>query len=628
MPKSNSKHLIIIIAGVIIILLLLLALLLKDTATTISANALENALQKNLIVKLWEQGDYLYAKGRDSQVYKVLRSSIELSTSNTKADSNQQPTHASQLPALLKSLPIERASSTWLIYLIIALLLGVAGGAFALLQKRSRMAISPMNANMNANLRSNPLESSSAIAPLHSSMRFSDVAGIDEVKAELLEIVDFLKNPHKYQHFHVNMPRGVLLSGAPGVGKTLLAKALAGESGVPFFYQSGASFVEMYVGVGAKRVRELFSRAKASAPCIIFIDEIDAIGKARQSGSHNNERESTLNQLLVEMDGFSDNSGVIVLGATNHIDALDPALLRSGRFDRKLFIELPNKQEREHILSMYLANKPHNLHAHIPEIASQTSGFSGASLATLVNEAALTAIRRGAQGISKQDFDSVYGKIHSGLKRLPLLESHMRDVYAIYQASKLLYALRHNLTPQRFTLFETTLLPYSPHTLRQSELLVRVRFHLIGDRALRVGFGDSFGIFAQDSCDARELIAQGQELGLLQSTQASALEEQIIYDERHVATQGLVEFIKLELDNLCTLAALLLQQERLESIPETPAALEALLQRLRDLQKRELRAGDLKVDSSGESLSEGLLNTHKNLDRLEHLRAYFTPRLF
>lgn len=627
MPKSNSKHLIIIIAGVIIVLLLLLALLLKDTATTISANALENALQKNLIIKLWEKGDYLYAKARDSQVYKVLRSSIELGTSNTKTDTSQ-PTHTSQLPALLKSLPIERTNSTWLIYLIIALLLGVIGGAFVLLQKRSRMAISPMNANMSANLRSNPLESSPTIAPLHSSVRFSDVAGIDEVKAELLEIVDFLKNPHKYQHFRVNMPRGVLLSGAPGVGKTLLAKALAGESGVPFFYQSGASFVEMYVGVGAKRVRELFSRVKASAPCIIFIDEIDAIGKARQSGSHNNERESTLNQLLVEMDGFSDNSGVIVLGATNHIDALDPALLRSGRFDRKLFIELPNKHEREQILSMYLASKPHNLHAHIPEIASQTSGFSGASLATLVNEAALTAIRRGAQGISKQDFDSVYGKIHSGLKRLPLLESHMRDIYAIYQASKLLYALRHNLTPQRFTLFETTLLPYSPHTLRQSELLARLRFHLVGDRALRVGFGDSFGIFAHDSQNARELIAQGHELGLLQSTQARELEEQIIYDERQTNTQGLVEFIKLEQENLCTLAALLLQQERLESIPETPAALEALLGRLRDLRVVGAKA-DSGVDSSmsahdsrGESTSEFAL------DRLEHLRAYFTPRLF
>lgn len=601
MPKS--KHLIVIVSGVIIFLLLMLTLLLKDTATTISASALENALQKNFITKLWEKGDYLYAQGRDSQVYKILRSTIELSALSTQSGA-QDATQSSapQLLALLKPLPIDRANYTWLIYLIIALLLGVVGGAFVLLQKRARMAIAPMNAS--ANLRKDSLESSSAITPLHSSTRFSDVAGIDDVKCELLEIVDFLKNPQRYQHFRVNMPRGVLLSGAPGVGKTLLAKALAGESGVSFFYQSGASFVEMYVGVGAKRVRELFSRAKASAPCIIFIDEIDAIGRARQSASHNTERESTLNQLLVEMDGFSDSSGVIVLGATNHIDALDPALLRSGRFDRKLFIELPNKHEREQILSMYLASKPHNLHAHIPEIASQTSGFSGASLATLVNEAALNALRSGAQSISKQDFDAVYSKIHSGLKRLPLLESHMRDVYAIYQASKLLYALRHNLTPQRFTLFETTLLPHSPHTLSRSELLARMRFHLIGDRALRLGFGESYGIFSHDFHSAKELLDLGRTLGLLSHENASELESALIYDERESLTKELLSAIKKEREHLCTLAALLLQQERLESIPENNAQLETLLQ------------------ATPNTLSKSSQAT------LERLQGRFTPRLF
>ena len=236
------------------------------------------------------------------------------------------------------------------------------------------------------------IEKDFVITPTTANVTFKDVAGISEVKEELQEIVDFLKNPSKYKDFGINLPKGVLLVGPPGVGKTLIAKALAGEAGVPFFYQSGSSFVQMYVGVGAKRVRDLFSKAKASAPSIIFIDEIDAIGKAR-GNLRNDEREATLNQLLTEMDGFEGSEGVIVIGATNKVELLDEALLRAGRFDRRIFVELPGLKDREEILKVHLINKPFK--GNVENIAKMTVGFSGAALASLVNEASIYALKKG-----------------------------------------------------------------------------------------------------------------------------------------------------------------------------------------------------------------------------------------
>ena len=197
------------------------------------------------------------------------------------------------------------------------------------------------------------IEESGNVEAIHSNITFEDIAGIEEIKEELEEVVDFLNNPKKYQKFDVTLPKGVLLVGPPGVGKTLIAKAVAGEADVPFFYQSGASFVHIYVGMGAKKVRELFNTAKRNAPSIIFIDEIDAVGKQRGLGS-NDEREATLNELLTQMDGFTSSSGVMVIAATNKIEVLDEALLRAGRFDRRVFLNLPNRIDREKILKLYL----------------------------------------------------------------------------------------------------------------------------------------------------------------------------------------------------------------------------------------------------------------------------------
>jgi cell division protease FtsH len=257
------------------------------------------------------------------------------------------------------------------------------------------------------------------IMPNDIKVRMKDVAGIDESKAELQEIIDFLKEPKRYIRLGAKIPKGCLLSGSPGTGKTLLAKAIAGEAKVPFFSISGSDFVEMFVGVGASRVREMFAEAKKNAPCIVFIDEIDAVGRQRGSGvgGGNDEREQTLNQLLVEMDGFEDNLGVVVIAATNRPDVLDKALLRPGRFDRQVAISKPDILGREQVLKVHVANIKTGPDVEVKTIARGTPGFSGAELANLVNEAALIAGRANKHIVSMEDFELAKDKILLGLER-------------------------------------------------------------------------------------------------------------------------------------------------------------------------------------------------------------------
>lgn len=252
-----------------------------------------------------------------------------------------------------------------------------------------------------------------------SDKKFEDVAGCDEEKAELAELVDFLKNGEKYTELGARIPKGVLLVGPPGTGKTLLAKAVAGEAGVPFLSISGSDFVEMYVGVGASRVRDLFEQAKKKSPCIVFIDEIDAVGRHRGTGmgGGNDEREQTLNQLLVEMDGFGSNTGVIVIAATNRPDVLDPALLRPGRFDRQITVNRPDAQGREDILKVHSKNKPLAPDVDLHEIAKLTIGFTGADLENLMNEAALLAVRNGRKAIVLQDIMDASSRVELGTEK-------------------------------------------------------------------------------------------------------------------------------------------------------------------------------------------------------------------
>ncbi len=267
---------------------------------------------------------------------------------------------------------------------------------------------------------------------------FKDVAGLEEVKIEIMEVVDFLKSPKKYSELGASIPKGALLVGPPGTGKTLLAKAVAGEANVPFLSMSGSDFVEMFVGVGASRVRDLFKQAKDKAPCIVFIDEIDAIGRARSKNggySSNDERENTLNQLLTEMDGFGTNSGVIILAATNRADILDKALMRAGRFDRQIHVELPDVIEREAILNVHIQKLKIGTDVSTKFFAKQTPGFSGADLANVCNEAALIAARRNKKNVEKQDFLDAIDRIIGGLERKnKLLKDHEKNTIAYHEA--------------------------------------------------------------------------------------------------------------------------------------------------------------------------------------------------
>ena len=292
------------------------------------------------------------------------------------------------------------------------------------------------------------------------NVTFKDVAGLYGAKEEVVEIVDFLKNPQKYTALGAKIPKGALLVGPPGTGKTLLAKAVAGEANVPFFSISGSDFVEMFVGVGASRVRDLFTQAKAKAPCIVFIDEIDAVGRARGKNagfSSNDERENTLNQLLTEMDGFGSNSGVIVLAATNRADILDKALMRAGRFDRQIHVDLPELKERAEIFQVHIKGLKVAPDFKVDFMAKHTPGFSGADIANVCNEAALTAARRGKSQIETQDFLDAVDRIIGGIeKKSSIITPFERKSIAYHEAG---HAVTSWLLPHANPLFKVTLVP-------------------------------------------------------------------------------------------------------------------------------------------------------------------------
>jgi cell division protease FtsH len=294
--------------------------------------------------------------------------------------------------------------------------------------------------------------------PERPQVTFADVAGEEEAKRELTEVVDFLRNPGKYHQLGARLPRGVLLVGPPGTGKTLMARAVAGEAGVPFFSISASEFVEMFVGVGASRVRDLFEKAKASSPAIVFIDEMDAVGRQRFAGlgGSNDEREQTLNQLLVEMDGFDTNQEVIVMAATNRPDVLDPALLRPGRFDRQVTIGLPDRQGREAVLKIHTRGIPLSAEVDIANLARGTTGFSGADLANLVNEAALTAARRNKKLIETADFEDALDKVILGTVRNAIMNQRDRQVVATHEAG---HALVAHYTPGTDPLRKVSIVP-------------------------------------------------------------------------------------------------------------------------------------------------------------------------
>jgi len=337
----------------------------------------------------------------------------------------------------------------------------------------------------------------------NTGVTFADVAGVDEAKQDFMEIVDFLKQPERFTAVGARIPKGCLLVGPPGTGKTLLAKAIAGEAGVPFFSISGSEFVEMFVGVGASRVRDLFKKAKENAPCIVFIDEIDAVGRSRGTGigGGNDEREQTLNQLLTEMDGFEGNTGVIVVAATNRVDILDPALLRPGRFDRQVTVDVPDMKGRMEILNVHARNKKLAEDVDLETMALRTPGFSGADLANLLNEAAILAGRRGLQSISLKEVDDAVDRIVAGLEGRAMTDGKVKSLVAYHEVG---HALCATLTPGHDPVQKVTLIPRGqakgltwfrpnedPTLISKQQMFARIVGALGGRAAEEVVFGDA-----------------------------------------------------------------------------------------------------------------------------------------
>lgn len=473
---KNKKN--IAISTFVLLAIALFFAFYKIEPKSISYENLELFLNTKTIQKAVIDGDEIIFYTQNSR-YKMIKDGVDIKE-------------------LIKRVPIEVKKNYIMLdeiftIIILLVILFVFLAVFARLKRQNE----PKNTSYDIeNLLS------SNVTPVISNVKFSDVAGIDDVKIELSEIVDFLKNPKKYRNFGIKMPKGVLMVGPPGVGKTLVAKAVAGEANVPFFYQNGASFVQIYVGVGAKRVRELFAKAKAYAPSIVFIDEIDAVGKSR-GGHRNDEREATLNQLLTEMDGFVDSSGVIVIAATNRIEMIDEALLRSGRFDRRIFLSMPSFKDRVAILNTYLKGKKSSVNAE--DIANMCVGFSGAALATLVNEAAINALRENKNEIEISDFNAVLNKVLLGKKKVLSYSNDERNLQAIYQGAKALSAYWFDVKFEKISLVEDRFVGVEREIESKSQMLSRIKVYLAGLVKLEMEFSDTFSNANFDLNIAKEI---------------------------------------------------------------------------------------------------------------------------
>ena len=496
MQFIQSKNGKIISALFAILILITIFIFTRDSAKVVSQVEFERLIATSEVKKLFLNPPYLYLK-TEKKIVKV-------------------PAQAVDIKKLAKSFPIEVKKRGSLIYIILALL---AVGAIVLIYLKTKDDTSQDMVNLTA--KEGLIQE---IKPISSSLKFSDVAGMSSVKEELEEIIEFLNHPKEFKKLDIRLPKGVLLIGPPGVGKTLIAKALAGEAGVPFFYQSGANIVEIYVGMGAKKINQLFQSAKKNSPSIIFIDEIDSVGKSR-GALGNEEREATLNQLLMEMDGFDSNSGVIVIGATNRLDVLDEALLRPGRFDRRVYIPLPDIKEREEILKLYLKRKPHKV--DISKLAHQMVGFSASALATLVNEAALFARRNKKEFITQSDFDAVKDKVISGKRKVINLSDEEKRIQAVYQSGKVLIATWFGIEFDRIGLATTMLQELDKEFNSKDEILNKIKFYLAGSVATWEVFNQKFSNASKDLAlaikEAKFLIESGMGESIL--SRESEIEE-------------------------------------------------------------------------------------------------------
>ncbi len=476
-----AKNIKIIVGLTVSLIILLSFALLRDTDTLIThdqANALytEGKIQKVII-----DGDFIRLN-TDTNNYKIYKDAINKTAFFTKY-------------------PVEVREDYSSLYDLLSLLIIIA--AFGFLYRLMKQNKLQQLKHIRAASKTDDTAGNEPVQALTSNVTFADVAGIKDVKVELEEIIDFLKEPKKYHDLDIRLPKGVLLVGPPGVGKTLISKAVAGEAGVPFFYQSGASFVHIYVGMGAKRVSELFRKAKQMAPSIIFIDEIDAVGKSRGE-FRNDEREATLNQLLTEMDGFEDSSGVIVIGATNKIEMLDEALLRAGRFDRRIHISLPDLEDRIKTLELYLAQKPNKVNTE--KVARMTVGFNSAALDTLTNEAAIFAMRAGRKIVQTSDFEAVKEKVLLGKRKILSFTEEEREIQAIYQSAKAIIATWLDVEFEKIGIVNTILSSQEHEILSKSQLLSRIKVYLAGSIATKMHYNEQFTNASTDIAQAKEIV--------------------------------------------------------------------------------------------------------------------------
>ncbi len=431
------------------------------------------------------------------------------------------------------------------------------------------------------------------------STTFADVAGVDEAKQDLREVIDFLRNPQRYLAIGAHIPKGVLLVGPPGTGKTLLARAVAGEAGVPFFSASGTGFVELFVGVGASRVRDLFEQAKKNAPCIVFIDEIDAIGRTRSGASafaSNDEREQTLEQLLVELDGFETHDAIVVIAATNRPDVLDPALLRPGRFDRQVTVDLPERRGREAILRIHARNVPLAPDVNLEDLARATPGFSGADLENLVNEAALAAARRGKTQVERRDFEDALDKLLLGGKREALMDERERRIVAYHEGGHALVAAvlpdvdplyKVTIVPRGRALGATQFLPEDDRrNLPRTYLMERLAVALGGRSAEELALGDITSGAESDLKEATQLARRmvtawgmGEQTGPVVydlATDSPYLNQQPLEDHNRVYSEVTAQRLDTEVEQLITQA----HQQARSVLTEHRDALERLAQAL------------------------------------------------
>ena len=528
MPTSKTNRIALVASAFVIIALILFASL-RDNADAITLAQANSLLQNKQVTKVIVTKEYVYLKTKNG-FYKIASSQVT--------------------PRMFVDYKVEVGSESniLVIILFLVLFLGLGSLLFKFLQKRGLFSTLQFSTNKNEGNTNNPLELSGAIEAIKSDVSFDDIGGISDVKIELEEIIDFMKHPKRYKNFGARLPRGVLLVGPPGVGKTMIAKAVANAADVPFYYQSGASFVQIYVGMGAKRVHELFAAAKKNAPSIIFIDEIDAVGKKRD-GVRNDEREATLNQLLTEMDGFEGSSSVIVIAATNKIDVLDNALLRAGRFDRRVFVELPTKRERESILLKYLSKVPHELDVKV--IANMTVGFNGAALAALVNEAALLALRQNDFHVTLEHFYQVKDKVMFGKKKLQMLNDKQKAYRVTYQTGKVIVATYYDLPFEKLMLSNEKLTPATDEPFIKQELEARVKMLIAGSVACDMKFNEHASSAKNDLDEAKEITHKMcAEYGMGSSIIAESNEEEFMLKRLYEETALLLESLANVMQNV------------------------------------------------------------------------------